>query len=78
MLLLNRALTYFEKVSLKTSSSETVSYISEAPALLATKPKTVKPKSIERARKVGIDVEAAAVQLFEGEHNTEATAKPAP
>ena len=46
----------------KESSSETQSYDSEAPALSFTKPKTVKPKSKERARKVAKDAEAAAVQ----------------
>ena len=46
----------------KESSIETESYDSEAPALSATTPKTVKFKSKHRARKVAKDAEAAAVQ----------------
>ena len=49
----------------------------ETPALSATKPKPVKPKSKERARKVATNLEVAAVQLPDNEHNTEATAEPA-
>ena len=73
-----RAHILSESETEKESSSETESYDSEAPAHSATKPKTVKPKSIERALKVAKDAETVAVQPPEGEHNTEATEEQAP
>ena len=73
-----RALILSESEPKKTSSSKTISYDSETPGLSATNPKTVKPKSNERALQVAKDIEAAEVTPHNYEHTTEATAEPAP